>query len=941
MSSGSTFDRPQGLDLRHFEMPLDQDSYVNIVSMYGACPSLVQGRIYLDAGFFEHTYKNGLNTSDFLSRNVLDLPPLDLAAFLETWLVHGLLKCTFKQKSLSVPRHKVTLSDRSEHFYYRLDELTYWLPSRSSEWVECRASLESYQIAVQFKEACVNYRVAQRVFEKLRGTLYEGLMQIDLPGFHEPRQWLWQWLLLFQIVGEQIYHSLKIDESHISHFRGHTHIDCEYCQNDMSQQFRALSRSWGGNAGLSHFRTSILGRCTSEERFIDYFAGGTLSTMRMQAQNDVLFSSKLKSPPSPRTPDLHRFCDSRQCNAFRGKALHYKTSHISPHCDCEHMGPDIRKIKAAIDRRRTPLVRIKRGREYRDEIQLETIDGDKHTPYIAISHVWADGRGNKEGNTLPRCQLNHLYGLCGLDESGKELPIWMDTLCIPCRQEDREYRTMAIAAMNFIYLDAYKVVVISNDLLDLEIGTSSSRFLKIDPWLQFRTCSWMRRCWTLQEGAFGSENLYVRFKDRLLLFGRKELSHPLSASPVFSFAYPMLSIFNDIRTREKDIGGLIDSILLEFKWRRTSWEIDEPAIFAGILGLRPDPIIRLSWKDPRCADKRLELLYQRISTFPTAVLYSLVDKMQVPGIRWAPRTLRIDDYDNVGSDDHAHWYWSELFGRIRPNGLEFLAHLILLEAPIQGAPESFTIQVTKTARKSGYVTRNTNDPREKGMDVLQLMISKLDIIPHRGRQYEERITDPVDEPIKSMFRSANKEHLPSRYYAIIMRGFDWFEANTQPFQTDAVIINVFDGLKYYKSLSSKFLLQRFLVESLLSWPEPLVGEYICPARVQSVTTTEYSQSTSLHIEHNAGESSSRRAQDRVSPVSHSQLSPKAAGKQPSRGSRTIPHTSQDLSARYQGTIRTGLEFNSQELQDMRHRVPDESDLPMFNGVYDKYPVVVG
>jgi hypothetical protein len=75
------------------------------------------------------------------------------------------------------------------------------------------------------------------------------------------------------------------------------------------------------------------------------------------------------------------------------------------------------------------------------------------TPYVAISHVWADGLGNPASNGLPRCQLDKLFALLGdlinpstfasirfkksstiqraLWNRTSRRYFWMDTFCIP------------------------------------------------------------------------------------------------------------------------------------------------------------------------------------------------------------------------------------------------------------------------------------------------------------------------------------------------------------------------------------------------------------------------------------------------------------------------------------------------------------------------------
>jgi hypothetical protein len=86
---------------------------------------------------------------------------------------------------------------------------------------------------------------------------------------------------------------------------------------------------------------------------------------------------------------------------------------------------------------RYPLLRLKGNL---DNLTAELVEFSEGTPYIAISHVWADGLGNPYSNSLYRCKLIRLRELvlslnAGFqpDSSDSEaIPlIWLDTLCCP------------------------------------------------------------------------------------------------------------------------------------------------------------------------------------------------------------------------------------------------------------------------------------------------------------------------------------------------------------------------------------------------------------------------------------------------------------------------------------------------------------------------------
>jgi hypothetical protein len=85
--------------------------------------------------------------------------------------------------------------------------------------------------------------------------------------------------------------------------------------------------------------------------------------------------------------------------------------------------------------------------------------------------------------------------------------IWMDTLCVPVKDEDAHWRAAAINDMAAIYAEAYARFVLDK-YLDMnkmksenyEISTSSSRQEDV---ARVACSAWMSRSWTLQEAILG------------------------------------------------------------------------------------------------------------------------------------------------------------------------------------------------------------------------------------------------------------------------------------------------------------------------------------------------------------------------------------------------------------------------------------------------------
>jgi hypothetical protein len=159
-----------------------------------------------------------------------------------------------------------------------------------------------------------------------------------------------------------------------------------------------------------------------------------------------------------------------------------------------------------------PLIRLVERSRSKFEIEtVETAFANCHK-YVALSHVWSDGRGNLQVNALPICQLRHLQSLVSsISEEGDGPPFfWLDTLCVPITGD---YRRIAIGRMRRTYEYATKVLVLDSELEVASVKTSPVELL-----MRITCCGWMRRLWTLQEGAL-AKTLFFQFKERAVMIG--------------------------------------------------------------------------------------------------------------------------------------------------------------------------------------------------------------------------------------------------------------------------------------------------------------------------------------------------------------------------------------------------------------------------------------
>ena len=148
-------------------------------------------------------------------------------------------------------------------------------------------------------------------------------------------------------------------------------------------------------------------------------------------------------------------------------------------------------------------------------IMMTYVDGNLswtllHRPYVAISHVWADGLGNLSENAMPACQLAFLQRAVNEangTQSSLVTPFWIDTLCVPVN--DDIARRVAINRMASVYHDAEAVLVVDSSLL-----AQAQPRRPQETWLAIAQSIWQHRLWTYQESCLAT-TLKFMFQDGL------------------------------------------------------------------------------------------------------------------------------------------------------------------------------------------------------------------------------------------------------------------------------------------------------------------------------------------------------------------------------------------------------------------------------------------
>ncbi|KAI0770005.1 hypothetical protein C8Q74DRAFT_1369239 [Fomes fomentarius] len=323
----------------------------------------------------------------------------------------------------------------------------------------------------------------------------------------------------------------------------------------------------------------------------------------------------------------------------------YKTQHVrSRHSSlsflklssCPFLLPSLADVSELLEAGQLPVI-VYNGRTL-------TVRNAADGPYIAISHVWADGLGSTTEQGLPACQVARISDVASRLVPGSGA-FWIDSLCIP--GSNKELRKCAIRLMADTYRGAAKVVV-----LDAELGrlsTSSTPLKEVA--LRIAMSAWMRRIWTLQEGLLSRE-LYFEFADGIFPFkrvtdtwfhAREQIPSSLGLirDPFLEICMPESTKMLNLLQPEHDGLEVLKSYSLEFVLallgdRSTSKAEDETPAIAALVGVDIKKLLAVEGADARMKTFLLELNTNRL---PAAIIFGHGPKLQIPGFRWAPRTF--------------------------------------------------------------------------------------------------------------------------------------------------------------------------------------------------------------------------------------------------------------------------------------------------------------
>ncbi|KAI1452186.1 hypothetical protein F4805DRAFT_448381 [Annulohypoxylon moriforme] len=403
---------------------------------------------------------------------LIDLATSDrkTCAFLQSWLFFGLLTETFSRPNYDFKRQDfVQLNDGGDVVVTTKNlprYIWYWLAARTQDYREDMVKLErtvdDCLHQVHYILHSINQQIRQSPLRKAANPEWTAEASI---------------LLSISLLGDYV----------------------TFARGGLRQYTTTIPLHWE-----SAFLDAVMmkaGWCVGE-----------LSTLRNECSlSNRYYLSTINRKALARN---HEKCNnSISCQANQLDYRTYKTRH-APTCvsenGCEEIGPAVENVVRAIDQGGFALVQTQGATA--PKIAQYGGTGGHDMLFVAISHVWSDGRGNPWRNCLRACQLQHIQQLVNRLYEPKywPVPFWMDTLCIPVGREHTKSRRAAITRIAQTFRKADKVLVVD---ASLQLCSPDSSW--IETLMRIQYSPWMTRLWTYLESRV-SRNIYFQLESEAI-----------------------------------------------------------------------------------------------------------------------------------------------------------------------------------------------------------------------------------------------------------------------------------------------------------------------------------------------------------------------------------------------------------------------------------------
>lgn len=346
----------------------------------------------------------------------------------------------------------------------------------------------------------------------------------------------------------------------------------------------------------------------------------------------------------------------------------YKLSHTEPDCRCPQLYVDVKRLREILEAGETPVFDLKDSKDP-DSAEL-VILSDKSKGYVAISHIWSEGLGSYESNSLQYCEIKRLFKMI------RALPVmdkllWIDTLAVPVLND--ELKHYAIGQMRHVYKDHHVL------LLDRYCQSFKTRGREpLEIFSRVFNSTWVKRFWCLQEGLL-ARTVWVKFADKILDLNSVFDSLPQALFPmraqqtiVMNIAMNLQSMALGLQPERKsglqnNLKGVVNAHRA-VKHRGLTEPTDEAICLAVLLDLDVEKVV--------ATDKgvRMEILWSMIKEIPLSLVFSKsVVKCRGPGFRWAPSSFRTQLAKDT---EYSAWagpsnLWEDFKTNLTPSGLTF------------------------------------------------------------------------------------------------------------------------------------------------------------------------------------------------------------------------------------------------------------------------------
>ncbi|KAI9069318.1 hypothetical protein FKP32DRAFT_1586963 [Trametes sanguinea] len=340
----------------------------------------------------------------------------------------------------------------------------------------------------------------------------------------------------------------------------------------------------------------------------------------------------------------HQWCTEEACELLTFADSGYKVRHTHTPCQCDWVTPGNEEVRRLLSAGHVPVVVY-------DGMMLQVKPADS-VPYVAISHVWAEGMGSTTEEGLPRCVVERITVLARKTLRGGDGSFWMDSLCVP---REVALRKRAIGLMGDTYRKAAAVLVIDG-CIRTQCSESNSLEENI---LWIGSSAWLRRVWTVQEGLLANRLYFefqegpVHFEDRVLPEADSESFVSTDKSKWISVALNALVPLLAYRINKRISGSLtgvrtlshgdLAGVARLLDGRTTSKAEDELIAIASLLP--PSVSLQQLLSEPHTQDRshlpeeRMKSCLVQLGQVSRGLPFAHTPRLSLPGFTWAPRTF--------------------------------------------------------------------------------------------------------------------------------------------------------------------------------------------------------------------------------------------------------------------------------------------------------------